>query len=113
MMVFCSQAKYVTELSHKTGMFSCKAVSKPLSISKKKLAYTGVLEPNDSSHYYNIVSGLQYLILMCPDLSFTINKICQYLHSLTTVHLIVVKRILQYIKGTIDLDFRLHDHRRH
>ena len=37
------------------------------------------------------------------DISFVVNKVCQFLHAPTFVHWSVVKRILRYIHGTISL----------
>jgi hypothetical protein len=37
------------------------------------------------------VGELQYLTLTRPDLSFSVNKVCQYLHAPTTAHWTVVK----------------------
>jgi hypothetical protein len=47
------------------------------------------------------VGTLQYLTLTHPDISFSVNKVCQYLHSPTTVHLTTVKRILRHLKHTL------------
>ena len=44
---------------------------------------------------------MQYLTLTRPDLSFAVNKVCQYLSQPTTVHYEAVKRILRYVKGTV------------
>jgi histone deacetylase 1/2 len=40
------------------------------------------------------------LTLTRPDISFSVNKVCQYLHAPTTSHWTAVKRILRYIHGT-------------
>jgi hypothetical protein len=45
--------------------------------------------------------------LTCPDLAYFVNKVCQYLHSPTTLYLTVVKRILRFVKGTIDLGMKI------
>jgi hypothetical protein len=47
--------------------------------------------PNDSTQYRSIVGALQYLTLTRPDISFAVNKVCQFLHSPTTIHWTAVK----------------------
>jgi hypothetical protein len=89
-------------------MKHCKPISTPLSTSEKLSAHVGVaLGPNDATRYRSIVGGLQYLTLTRPDLTFSVNKVCQYLHSPTMLHLVVVKRILRYVKGTIGLGLQI------
>jgi histone deacetylase 1/2 len=58
------------------------------------------LAPDDVFRYHSLVGGLQYLTLTRPDISFAVNKVCQFLSQPTTVHYEAVKRILRYIKGT-------------
>jgi hypothetical protein len=53
--------------------------------------------------YRSIIGGLQYLTLTIPDISFSVNKVCQFLHAPTTTHWSAVKRILGYIKGTLEV----------
>jgi histone deacetylase 1/2 len=50
--------------------------------------------------YRSVVGALQYLTLTRPDISFSVNKVCPYLHAPTTTHWSTVKRILRYISGT-------------
>jgi histone deacetylase 1/2 len=59
------------------------------------------LSADDAFRYWNLVGGLQYLTLTRPDLSFAVNKVCQFLAQPTTVHYEAVKRILRYLKGTV------------
>jgi hypothetical protein len=102
--ILLSQTKYAKDLLKKTCMLACKPVGTSLSSSEKLSAHVReLLGPMDATHYRNIVGGLQYLTLTRPDLAFSVNKVCQYLHAPTTLHLTAVKRILRFVKGTIDL----------
>jgi len=53
------------------------------------------------------VGALQYLTLTRPYLSFLVNKVCQFLHSPTTVHWEAVKHILRNVQGTIGLGLKI------
>jgi hypothetical protein len=103
-----NQRKYSEDLLRKADMFNCKAVNTPLSTSERLSAHVGeLLGPNDTTNYRSLVGGLQYLTLTRPDLSFSVNKVCQYLHAPTTLHLTAAKRILRHVKGTIDLGLQI------
>lgn len=98
-----SQEKYASDLLRRVGMYECKPVSTPLSTSEKLSVNEGtLLGPQDSTQYRSVVGALQYLTLTRPDISFSINKVCQFLHAPTTTHWAAVKRILRYVKYTVD-----------
>jgi len=83
-------------------MDKAKSVETPLSISEKLSISEGKrLRPEDSTRYRSLVGALQYLTLTRPDIAFSVNKVCQFLHAPTTVHWSAVKRILRYVRGTI------------
>ena len=44
-----------------------------------------------------------FLTLTWPDISFAVNKVCQFLHAPTSTHWTAVKRIVRYIKHTVSL----------
>lgn len=82
-----TQEKYASDLLKRAGMFNCKTVSTPLSTIEKLSAYNGsILGVNDATKYRSIVGALQYLTLTRPDISFAVNKVCQFLHSPTVQH---------------------------
>jgi hypothetical protein len=107
--IVLTQGKYASDLLRRVGMMDCKPVSTPLSTSEKLSLYKGtLLGPEDATKYRSIVGTLQYLTLTRPNISFAINKVCQYLHAPTTDHLTAVKRILRYIKQCVQLGLNIH-----
>ncbi|XP_017189822.3 uncharacterized mitochondrial protein AtMg00810-like [Malus domestica] len=91
--------KYALNLLKKTDMLGAKPCATPVSTSK--LDHFGTLL-SDPTSYRSTVGALQYLTWTRPDLAFAVNQVCQYMHSPRTIHLQAVKRILRYLKGTVD-----------
>jgi histone deacetylase 1/2 len=58
------------------------------------------LSSDDATEYRSIVGGLQYLTITRPDISYAVNRVCQYLQTPHDVHWTAVKRILRYIRHT-------------
>ena len=55
----------------------------------------------DVTHYRSVVGALQYVTLTRPNITFAINKACQFMQQPTTTHWLSVKRILRYLRGTM------------
>jgi histone deacetylase 1/2 len=99
-----SQGKYAEDIIKKTGMSNYKPINTTFSSVEKLSATEGdPLGPEDSTKYRSVVGAMQYLTLTRPNISFAVNKVCQFLHNPTTIHWSVVKRILRYIHGTSKL----------
>jgi hypothetical protein len=106
--IVLSQDKYASDMLKRVGMNMCKPVGTPLATRDKLTVHIGTpLGPKDAKEYMSIVDALQYLTLTHPDLSFAINKVCQFLHSPTDVHWVVVKSILKYLKGYTRLGLKI------
>lgn len=89
-------------------MTNCKPIHTPLSVSEKLSLHEGTsLFVEDSIHYRGVVGALQYLTLTRPDISFDVNKVCQFLHVLTYTQLTKVKRILRYLQYTMGLGLEI------
>ncbi|GKC15754.1 integrase, catalytic region, zinc finger, CCHC-type containing protein, partial [Tanacetum coccineum] len=56
----------------------------------------------DPSHYHGMISTLLYLTASRPDLQFAICMCARYQARPTENHLLVVKRIFRYLKGTVN-----------
>ena len=82
-----TQEKYAADLLNRVGMNNYTPCPTPLSSSEKLSLTDGTpLGPDDTTHYMSIIGALQYLTLTRPDLSFSVNKFCQFLHTPTTTH---------------------------
>ena len=78
-----------------------------MSATDRITAVDGELLPSaDATQYRSIVGGLQYLTITRPDISFAVNRVCQYLQAPRDTHWSAVKRILRYIRFT--LSYGLH-----
>jgi histone deacetylase 1/2 len=103
-----SQGRYAADILTRTGMDKAKSVDTPLAVSEKmRLTDGNTLGAEDATHYRSVVGALQYLTLTRPDISFSVNKVCQYLHAPTTTHWSAVKRILRYIRGTMNYGLKI------
>jgi hypothetical protein len=79
-----SQEKYASEILQNAEMTHCKPIHTPLVTSEKLSISNGAaLGEEQGTQYRSIVEGLQYLTLTRPDLSFTMNRVCQFLHAPT------------------------------
>lgn len=81
-------------------------VSTPM-VAGSKLSKTDTGEFNDPFLYRSTVGALQYATITRPDISFAVNKVCQFMSKPLDSHWVVVKRILRYLKGTISYGLHL------
>jgi histone deacetylase 1/2 len=93
-----TQHKYSLDLLRRAGMLKCKHATTPLSATDQLSVLDGdLLSPDDATEYRSLVGGLQYLTITRPDVSYAVNRVCQFLHAPRTSHWSAVKRILRYI----------------
>ena len=82
-----------------------RSCNTPMTSGLKLTAY-GSDMAYDAQLYRSIVGGLQYVTITRPELAFSVNKVCQFMHSPLQSHWCAVKRILRYLAGM--LDYGLH-----
>ncbi|XP_019168374.1 PREDICTED: uncharacterized protein LOC109164073 [Ipomoea nil] len=100
-----SQRRYIAELLKKAGMGTCKDVSTPMAYNTAVTSDSPLLD--DPTAYRRLVGSLMYLLITRPDLSFAVNRLCQFMHKPTEEHWVSLKRVLRYVQGTQHLGLRL------
>ena len=103
--IFISQSKYACDLLFHFHMEDCKPSPSPFQ-SRVKLSTTCTLPELDATLYHQLVGSLLYLNHSHPDLSFSIGCVSHYMQKPHESHYKVAKRILRYIRGT--MQFGIH-----
>jgi hypothetical protein len=101
-----SQQQYILDLLQKSNMSEAKPFKTPMSTAHALSLLSGDPLP-DPFPYRSLVGALQYLSLTRPDISFAVNKVSQFMHRPTSLHLQAVKHILRYLKSTISYSLLL------
>nr|GEY96397.1 retrovirus-related Pol polyprotein from transposon TNT 1-94 [Tanacetum cinerariifolium] len=99
--IFINQSKYSLESIKKYGFESCDPVDTSM-VEKSKLDEDKKGKAIDPSHYCGIIGTLFYLTASRPDLQFAICICARYQARPTKKHVHAVKRIFQYLRGTIN-----------
>jgi len=98
--ILLTQSKYIRDLLQKTKMAEAQPISSPMTANCKLTKAESDLF-SDPSLYKSVVSDLQYTTITRPELSYAVNKICQFMANTMDFHWTAVKRILRYLKGSI------------
>ena len=99
--IFISQESYAREMLKKFKMNDCKPISTPIECGVK-LSKNEKGEKVDPTFFKSLVGSLHYLTSTRPDILYAVGLVSRYTETPTTTHLKATKRILRYIKGTID-----------
>ncbi|GJZ49325.1 ribonuclease H-like domain-containing protein [Tanacetum coccineum] len=63
---------------------------------------------DDPTLYRSLACALQYLTFTRPDISYDVQQICLHMHDPRDLYFTALKRILRYVRGTIDHGLQLH-----
>jgi hypothetical protein len=88
-------------------MLEAKPVTTPMASSTNLSAFDGEPFP-DHTLFRSTVGALQYLSITHPDIAFTVNKLSQFMHKPTLTHWQAVKRLLRYLKHTIQFGLQIY-----
>ncbi|KAG7600292.1 GAG-pre-integrase domain [Arabidopsis suecica] len=98
--LFLHQQNYVADILHRANMTNCNPCITPAD-TRSKLAANDSPSVSDPTLYRSLAGALQYLTFTRPDIAFSVQQICLFMHDPRESHLLALKRILRYLKGTI------------
>ena len=98
-----SQRKYIEDVLVRFGMKDCKPINTPLVGNQKlKLPESGEELP-DSYPYQNLIGSLMYLAVSTrPDIAYAVSALSQFNTKHGMEHWNSAKRVLRYLKSTLD-----------
>ena len=100
--IFINQEKYVKDLLNKFDMNQCSSMKTPMAPPVKLDADTDGKSVNVTT-YRGMIGSLLYLTASRPDIMFSTCLCARYQANPKESHLIAVKRIFRYLKGTPSL----------
>ena len=87
--LFLSQRQYIIDLLNRAGMIDCQPCRTPADVGTK-LSADGDPVP-DPTLYRSLTGALQYATLTRPDISYSVQQACLYMHDPRLPHLSHVK----------------------
>ncbi|KAK4343040.1 hypothetical protein RND71_038856 [Anisodus tanguticus] len=88
-------------------MENCKIMSTPVD-SKSKLSADDGDPVSDPTLYRSLAGALQYLTFTRPDIAYDVQQVCLFVHALREPHVTTLKRIIRYVKGTLNYGLHLY-----
>ncbi|XP_028769464.1 uncharacterized protein LOC114726913 [Neltuma alba] len=95
-----SQVKYASDLISRTLLTDEAVKNTPIGPNAHFVPTDGTVLENPT-RYQQLIGGLIYLTMTCPDITYAIHIISQFTSEPQTTHYAAVLWILQYVKGTL------------
>ena len=97
--IFISQSKYLREMLSRFGMAYCAPVGTPMPTSCK-LSIDDQSPQVDTTLFRSMIGSLLYLTASRPDIMQAVGMVARFQACPKESHVIAVKRIFRYLKGT-------------
>ena len=102
--LWMDQRQYIQSLLKRYGLSQAKSATTPADVNVKLVKNDGVSKPVNQVNYQSMVGSLLYAsIATRPDVAQAVGAVSKFNSCPTETHLIAVKRIFRYLKGTINL----------
>ena len=104
------QKQYILKMLERYSLTDAKCVSTPADPNVKLCKDDGVSKPVDPILYQSMVGSLLYVAIATrPDISHAVGTVSKYNSAPTEAHLTAVKRILRYLKGSLDVTLKYEE----
>jgi hypothetical protein len=100
--IFIHQHKYSSEVLKRFGMEECNQVCSPI-VPGCRLVKDETGKASNATLYKQMIGCLMYLLATRPDMTFSVCLAARYMERPTEMHVAAVKRVLRYLKGTLNL----------
>lgn len=107
-LIFLDQQRHVMDLLAKFQMTNCNVAITPMDPNQKlckEMSPKTKAETEEMTNvpYQELVGALLYISQGTrPDITYAVNTVSKFNHNPGRAHWVAVKRILRYLKGTID-----------
>ena len=99
--IFISQNKYIKDMLKRINMEDSKPVSTPM-IKGCKLSKDHEYLDADHTMYRSMIGSLLYVTTTRPDVMHVVGLVARFQSAPKETHVVVVKIILRFLKGTMD-----------
>lgn len=102
--VAISQEKYINAVLQKFGMENCNPVSTPMDKDVNLKVVKETEDKNPKVPYRELIGALTYLAMATrPDIAHAVSVLAQFNERNDNTHWGAAKRILRYLKGTVNM----------
>ena len=99
--IFVCQRKYALDILEEVDLLGCKPSSIPMEPSIKLVSDGKEPVIDDPASYRKLVGKLMYLTITRPDITYAVNRLCQFTAAPKDSHMKAAYKVLHYIKGTV------------
>lgn len=109
---YLDQTQYIKDLLEKFNMLECKGAATPSDPNQRLSKTMSAQSIGDEENMANVpyqaaVGALLYLVQVTrPDIAFAVSNVSQFNNCYSNVHWTAVKRIMRYLKSTINFKLK-------
>ena len=99
--IFLSQRAYTNHILKVFKMNDCNAIKTPMDVHiKLQREAEGKLV--NSANFRSLIGSLRYHMNTRPDITYSVSYLSRFVDKPSSEHLVAAKRILRYLKGTVN-----------